>query len=250
LQARRFLVHRNGPALWPGRKPLAEVLDLKATTPESIWETTYQGNPTPPAGTVFRRGWWRGRNRYDAGDQGLLNWCVGRWISWDTALKETESSAYTVAVVGELWPDYRMAIRYVFRDRLAFPALPDEIERLAKRFNRDGKLRGVIIEDKASGTSAYQTLMATAPGWLRGLLVAFLPTVSKFQRASQAAVWCKNGSVLLPEPGASVPWLMDFEEEIFDFPNAAFADQVDGLSQLVIFTENLLESGWRARSGH
>ena len=23
-----------------------------------IWETTYQGNPTPPAGTVFMRAWW------------------------------------------------------------------------------------------------------------------------------------------------------------------------------------------------
>ncbi len=249
MQAHQFLLHRDGPALWPGRKSLAEVEDLKATTPVQIWETTYQGNPTPPAGTVFQRSWWRGQNRYDAADKGNVNWCVARWLSFDTALKETETAAYTAAVVGELWPDYRLAIRYVLKERLAFPALPEEIESLARRFNRDEKLRGVIIEDKASGTSAYQTLMKTAPGWLRPLLVTFLPTVNKFQRASQGAVWCRNGCVLLPQPAPGVPWLADFEDEIFDFPNAAFADQVDALSQLIIYTENLLEEGWRARSG-
>jgi hypothetical protein len=42
---------------------------------------------------------------------------------------------------------------------------------------------------------------------------------------------------------------LDFEDELFDFPNSAFMDQVDAFSQLIIYTENLLAEGWRARRG-
>lgn len=247
-QIYRVLLHSNGPALWPEHKALQEVLELQATTPETIWECTYQGNPTPPAGTVFRRTWWDGKNRYDASDRRLSISCVARWVSWDTALKDEEGNAYSAEVVGELWPDYRLALRLVYRERLEFPNLPAVIASHARQYNHDGKLRGVIIEDKASGTSAYQTLAATSETWLKRLLVAFQPSGDKTTRAQQAAVWCVNDSVLLPWPGDSVPWLADFEDELFDFPGSTYKDQVDAFSQLVLYVENLLSEGWRARN--
>lgn len=246
MQTRSYLVHSNGPALWPEHKPLPEVLDLKDTTIEHVWETTYQGNPTPPGGMTFKRDWWIGKNRYRVSDSGDV---VGRYISWDTGLKDKETSDFTAGLVGELWADYRLAVRYVKKARIEFPYLPTEIREQARRFNHDGKLLGVIIEDKASGTSAYQTLMAEADDWLKPLLIAFNPTVDKLTRANQAAVWCKNGCVLFPEPSNDVPWLLDFESEIFDFPSVTNDDQVDVLSQLVIFLENILAEGWRARNG-
>jgi hypothetical protein len=46
-----------------------------------------------------------------------------------------------------------------------------------------------------------------------------------------------------------VPWLLDFETELFTFPLSAFKDQVDALAQLILFVENLLAEGWRARGG-
>jgi predicted phage terminase large subunit-like protein len=249
MQLRQILLHRDGPALWPAWKSATQVLELQATTPPSIWETTYQGNPTPPGGSVFRHEWWIGKNRFDAGDPALINRVIARWMSWDTGLKDKQTSAFSACCVGELWPDYRLALRYVYRQRLEFPALPAEMERLARRFNRDEKLRGILIEDKASGTSAYQTLSASAPDWLQQLLVAFMPQGDKVTRANQAAVWCRNDCVLLPQPGEEALWLIDFEDELFDFPNSAFMDQVDALSQLVLYTENLLAQGWRAREG-
>jgi len=247
LQARQLLLHKNGPALWPEHKGEAQVRELQATTPALIWEGTYQGTPTPPGGSVFKREWWIG-NRYDHDDEELINTVVGRWISWDTGLKDKASSDYTVGLVGELWPDYRLAVRFVKRERLEFPYLPDEIETLARRFNRDEKLRGVLIEDKVSGTSAYQTLMASANQWLKPLLVAFNPTVDKVTKANQAAVWCRNDCVLLPQPSPEALWLLDFETELFDFPNVAHDDQVDAMAQLIIWLENLLAEGWRARN--
>lgn len=243
----RVLLHRDGPALWPRHKPPGEIRELKATTPETIWEATYQGNPTPPGGSVFRRAWWRGENRYDAADRGLVARCVGRWISWDTAKKESEQHAFTACTVGEMTPEYRLVIREVWRERLPFPDLPEAIEAKAKVHNRDGKLRGVVIEDKSSGTSALQTLRATAEDWLRPLLIAFMPGGDKVQRAQQGAVWCKNGCVLLPSPGELVPWLLDFEDELFGFPGSVFADQVDALSQLILYLEHYLAMGFQAR---
>lgn len=248
----RVLLHRNGRALWPEHKPLEECLELEATTPEHIFQAVYQGSPTSPGGTIFKRAWWRGKNRYDSATDNLTriqSGCIGRWISWDTAFKDTLTAAYSAYTVGELWPDYRLAIREVYRDKLEFPELPAVIEHSAQRWSVDGKLRGVLIEDKASGISAYQTLMATAQHWLRPLLVPFKPMSDKDTRANQAAVWCKNECIVLPEPSEQVPWLLDFEEELFAIPNSQFRDQADSFAQLILWTENYLADGWHARGG-
>jgi predicted phage terminase large subunit-like protein len=245
----RYLLHTNGPALWPEHKPAEEIEALKASTVEGVWEATYQGNPSPPGGSVFKRAWWRGKNRYDATDQGLINRCVGRWISWDTGLKDKADTDFSAYTVGELLPDYILVIRQVEQERLEFPDLPSQMESVARQFNRDEKLRGLLIEDKVSGTSSFQTLQATAPEWLRVLLIAFNPTVDKVTRASQGAVWCRNDCVLLPWPSDAVPWLVDFEDQLFTFPGAVNDDMVDSLSQLLLYLENLLADGWRARRG-
>jgi predicted phage terminase large subunit-like protein len=245
----RYKVHDQGPALWPDHKSLAEVLELKATTPDYIWKSIYQGNPTAAAGTIFHREWWRTKNRYDASDHRKVFGCIGRWLSWDTGLKDTSNSAYTACIVGELWPNYTLAIREVYRERLEFPELPDVIRQINQRYAWDKKTRQVIIEDKASGISAYQTLMAGADKELAGVLVAFNPTTDKITRANQAAVWCRNDCVLLPHPSDSVPWLNDFELELFNAPGSTYMDQVDAFSQLIIWVENYLAQGWHARGG-
>lgn len=198
-------------------------------------------------GVTFMREWFEG-NRYDPDDSRLRNLAVARWHSWDTALSDKEdTAAYSSLVVGELLPDYRMVVREVWRDHLTFPELIAAIERFAHRDARDKKLRNVIIEDKGSGTSAIQTIKATT-GWLAPLLVPFWPSTSKEQRAEQASVWCSNRSVLLPQPSASARWLEPFENELFEFPGSVYKDQVDAFSQLVLYTENLLAEGHRART--
>jgi predicted phage terminase large subunit-like protein len=245
----KLRLHSEGPALWPEHKPLEEVLDLKATTPDAIWESTYNGNPTPPGGAVFMKAWWDGKNRYDANDPALMRQVVARWITWDTAQKDKVDNDYTAACVLELLPDYRLVVREVYRAKLTFPELPEAIEHLARRYAYDERLRGVIIEDKGSGTSAYQTLAQAEDAWLRAMLVPFLPRTSKEERAKQAAVWCKLDCVLLPTPSDVVPWLFDFSDEIFTFPGGVNDDQADSFVMGVLYLERLLSEGWRARQG-
>lgn len=238
-------VHTQGPALWPDNKGVAEIEKLRATTPELIFEAVYQGNPTPTGGYTFRREWWSGRNRYDADD--YSGRVVGRFQSWDTAEETKETSAFSVCVTGEILDDYRLVIRDVYRERLTFDVLPETIQSLARQFAADSMLRGIVIEDKSSGKSANQTLRATSPGWLRDILSPYQPAGPKTARAAAASVWCRNGMVWLPHPGLNAPWLMDFEDEMFAFPQSAFMDQVDAFSQLILYVENYLAEGWRAR---
>ena len=226
-------------------RSLSELDDVtKAQLLEGLWITD-------PTGKPFQAEWWaQGRNRYHVTDSKLKNLVVARWVSFDTAMKDKEDNAYTACTVGELLPDYRMVVREVWRDKLQFPDLPDTIQKIAQRWNYDDKLRAVIIEDKASGTSAYQTLMRSAPTWIQKILVAFQPSGDKEQRGNQAAVWCKRGSVLLPHPSNDAPWLADFEGELYPFPLSIFKDQVDSFAQLIIYIENLLAEGWHAREGN
>lgn len=252
MRTYRAVVHHNGPALWPERKSLAEILKLKATTPALIFEGTFQGNPTPAGGYVFRREWWDDRNRYTA--RVWPGKTVARYQSWDLAEKDRETNDYTVCVTADILDGYRLLIRDVYRARLTFNVVPATITSLARQWNRDGLLRNVIIEDKSSGTPAYQTLKASADEWLKPLLIAYQPMGSKVERANAASVWCDSdkGMVWLPHPSEAVPWLLDFEDELFSFPQATHDDQVDAAAQVIIFCEHLLSAGFaarRARSG-
>ncbi len=242
-----YTIHKNGPALWPEHKPLTEVLQLKRETTDQVWSGTYQGVPSPPGGSVFKREWWPAGNRFDIADEGIVNECYARYISWDTAKSELETADYTAYTVAELWPDYRLGIRMVKQERLEFPNLTALMQMAAITWNRDNKLRGIIIEDKDSGTSALQTLRHSAPTWLSAMLVPFIPTTDKVTRANQAAVWCKLGCVRLPRPAMDLFWLADFEDELFDFPQAAHDDRVDSFVQIVLYLEHLLSAGRRAR---
>ena len=203
-----------------------------------------------PTRRPFRRTWWRGQHRFDATDERLrYGGTLARWLTWDTGFKDKEDSAYSARGVLELTPDYRLRLRDVWRDKLIFPDLVAVMERDIGRWNYDDKLRGVIIEDKATGTRAYQTLSGALTPALADLLIPFQPQGSKEQRAAQAAVWCKLGCVDLPHPSAAVPWLLPFTSELFTFPDTQFMDQVDMFSQGILFLEHYLAEGHHARGG-
>lgn len=236
-----------GAALCPPRYPLAKLRKMAGRLGTYFWNALYQQRPAAREGGYFKREWWSGEARYDPMDRNLAAIAKHRWILWDTALSEKATSAYSAAIVVDLLPDYRLVVREVWRARLAFPDLVTQITDLAKRYNVDGKLKGLVIEDKSSGTSAIQTLAASADKWLRKLLVPFMPTGSKEARAGQAAVWVENGSILLPEPSLAVPWLSDFEAELFNFPNSKNKDQVDILSMAALYLEPYLAVGYKRR---
>jgi predicted phage terminase large subunit-like protein len=226
------------------RKSLAELDDVtRRQLEEGLWITD-------PAARPFDTAWWRGQNRYgDLGTPGAPI-VVGRYHSYDTATKTGQHNAYTALVVGEVTADYRLIIRDVWQAKMMVPHLADAVRDKAAAGNRDGRLQAVIIEDMSSGTGIVQTLGLGAD-WLARMLVPFKPANygDKVQRAQQAALWCKRGCVLLPQPSPAAPWLYDFERQLFNFPDTEHKDMVDAFSQLCIYLEHILATGWRARGG-
>lgn len=238
----------EGELLNPERFGKRELANLKAVLGEQATAGQLQQRPAPAGGAIFQRKWWEDDNRYDPNDTALWQTTVGRWLSIDTALKDKETNDYHALGVWEMTKDYRLVLREAQWKRLQFPQLADWIQEEALRWRGRDFLKGILIEDKVSGTSALQTLRQEAPEWLADLLIGFEPRGSKEGRARQAALWCDRGCILLPEPSTGAPWLFEFEEDfLYKFPMGKFDDPVDQLSQMVIYLEHYLAQGWRSR---
>lgn len=207
-----------------------------------LWVTDERGKP-------FKRDWWRNRNRYSS-ERIDEHEIAGRWIHWDTALKDKKDNAYNACVVFELLKDYQLRVRYVWRDRMPFPNLVGVIGDMARRWDYDQKLKGVVIEDAASAQPIYQTVQASADEHLQGVLALYRPSGSKEERWQQAAVWCKRDCVQFPHPSKVTTWLHDFEEEVFTVPDSTYKDQADAFAQGIVYLEHLIANGYHSRKAH
>lgn len=198
-------------------------------------------------GESFDSEYWRGKNRFIE-ETAQNDSVVGRWISFDTAFENKKNSAYTAYCVGELLPNYSLRIRRVWRGKPTFPELPNVMLEVAKEWNFDGKLQGIIIEGQASGKPAIQTLRAGIDKVIAKKVIEFNPKGSKEERWGRAGVWCKRNLVKLPFPSLDSVWLGDFETEIFNLENAQFKDQADCFAQLIIYLENYLISAFHGQA--
>ncbi len=242
-----------GDALCPERYDAVKLARIRRKVGDAVWAALYQQRPTPAEGSIFQRAWWTDKNRYAWQSRDIRNQVVARWQFWDTALKDADSNDMSACMTFELWPDYRLAVRYIYAERIQSAFLPNKIQELAERWNHDGKLRAVVVEDKGSGTTAIQTLRATAPSWLAEMIAEFVPTGTKEYRARQASIWCARDCIWLPWPcaeaGALYAFADDMTGQLFGFPAAAHDDMVDAFAMGIIYLENILATGWQARNG-
>lgn len=236
----------EGEPLWPERYDLAALEQIKARDESTFW-ALYQQTPVATSGSIFLREWWAdGRNRYLVRQPKREQLVAARWLLIDSALKDTKSSDYTACTLFELLADYRLAVRPLWNEKLLYPNLIERIQSTAVHWNFDGKLHGIVIEDKGSGTSAIQTLQASAPQWLAERVAAFMPTGDKLYRGRQASVWCSQNRVLLPHPDEDVPALADLEEQLYNVPTVPHDDLFDTFSMGIIYLEHYLAAGWNA----
>lgn len=242
-----------GEALCPERYSLTKLQKIERRLGEYYFGALFQQRPQPASGAIFKREWWeREQNRYRPEDKADRNRVVARWIVYDTALKDGAGNDYSAAAVWELWPDYRIAIRHMWNERIQSALLPARMQADAEYWNKDGKLRGLVIEDKGSGTNAIQTLRMAAPQWLADMIFEFMPTGTKAYRARLASIWCERNCVLLPIPSKdNGDWyntLLDPNTgQLWLFPHAAHDDMVDTISSGIMYLEHYVKEGWDLR---
>jgi predicted phage terminase large subunit-like protein len=86
----------------------------------------------------------------------------------------------------------------------------------------------IRIEDKANGSAVIQLLSHEIPG-----LLPLNPQSGKVARAQAISPLVEAGNIYLPHPDYA-PWVNDFIEECFQFPNGAHDDQVDAMTQALV----------------
>jgi predicted phage terminase large subunit-like protein len=215
--------------LWPGRFGAKELADLKVSLGELGVAGQLQQRPSIQQGNIFKKDWFTHRENSDT---------LFRLLSFDTAASTSKTAAYTACTVGEVTTDYKLFIREVWRDRVDFPDLQKQIERLAQKY-RD-KLHYILIENKSSGISVIQSIQKSSPDWIARMIVPISVKADKDTRANSAAIWASQGCISLSND------LEVFEQELFTFPNSKYKDQTDSFTQLVDYVSNYLEAGLRA----
>lgn len=233
-------INEIGEALWPEYWPISELDKARTVSGSRVWESQYQGRPTPAEGGMFKRHWWRywqprnanlppvavkqpdGTTRYvHAMEQPA--WWERSAQSWDMSFKQTESGSFVVGLVAATYgPDLFLLDRY--RERIDFPGTINAVQTMTARYP---DVAAKLIEEKANGSAVIDTLKHSIAG-----LIPVQTDGSKQARAHAATPFVEAGNVYLPHP-VLAPWVEEFVAEHAAFPTAARDDQVDAMSQLV-----------------
>ncbi|MBE7204545.1 MAG: phage terminase large subunit, partial [Parafilimonas terrae] len=224
---------RAGDLLHPEREPPSVLEELQRSLGSFTFAAQYQQEPVPPGGHMIDLAWFR---RYGEGLSPQAYSGDEVYQSWDTASKAGELNDCSVCTTW-LVRDRAYYLLDVFRDRLGYP----DLRRKVVEMNARWRPNGVLIEDKASGEHLVQDLRHAGEVFA----IAVQPQGDKVVRASSIAAVIEGGRVLLPEHAA---WLGEFEKEILAFPHGRHDDQVDAMSQFLIWARDDLDAGPRIRS--
>lgn len=214
--SKRHYVADEEKALWPDRFPLEELKRRERLNPREF-AALYQQTPYIAGGNILKSEWW---NYYD--DDLKPERFSSVVIAADTAFKKTETSDYSVFLVVGLAHDGDMYIVDLVRERYDFPELKQAAIALNNKWRGKG-LRGLYIEDKASGQSLIQELKRES-----GLsVIPYKVNTDKVARINSVTPFIEGGRVWLPK---NSKWVDSFIEETLAFPSGTFDDQVDALS--------------------
>ena len=217
-----------GDPLWPWRfGDITEHEALKAESGPYTWSSLYQQHPSPPGGSVFNRGKLMS-NIYDVDPKELVKSMDVVIQSWDCSFKDSDGTDYVVGqVLGKKGADYHLFDQV--RARMDFPSTIQAVRSLSAKWPES---KGKYIEDKANGSAVISTLKREIPG-----LTPVEPEGGKLVRALAASPYVESDNVWLPA-ARFAPWIHDFIEELANFPNAKYDDQVDAFTQGMIALSN------------
>jgi len=205
-----------GEALWPERYTAEHLETVKASIGSFDWNSLYQQRPAPMEGGLFNREHWQ---LWRELPPKLTDWVQ----SWDCAFKATSTSDF---VVGQVWARDGANCYLIdqVRKRMTFTETMQAIRELSELYPTTHRK---MIEDKANGSAVIDALRREIPG-----LIPVEPQGGKESRAQSISAMVESGNVFLPHKAS---WLGDFIEECAGFPNASHDDQVDAMSQALIY---------------
>lgn len=213
---KRYIRETKREALWPERFPLDDLERRERLNPREF-ASLYQQSPFIQGGNMIKSSWWR-TYPSDMRPERFTSLIIAA----DTAFKAKQNSDYSVMMVMGLDTTGDMYIIDAIRDRFEFPDLKRRMILLNNEWRGRG-LRGIYIEDKASGQSLIQELKRES-----GVsVIPYKISSDKVSRLSAVLPLIEGGRVFIPEVA---PWLDPFMDECQTFPSGTHDDMVDALS--------------------
>lgn len=212
-----LLGRKEGEALWPEGGFTEDWLKAqKASVGSYAYAGLYQQRPAPAEGGIIKRGWFKFYKilpeRFNVMAQ-----------SWDCTFKEGDNNDF---VAGHVWG--RLGADFYLVDRVhARMGITETMRSIETLSAKHPKARAKYIEDAANGPAVIELLKKKVPG-----LIPVRPDGGKIVRAQAVTPYIEAGNVYLPDPSIA-PWIHDFLEECYSFPNAAHDDDVDAMTQAI-----------------
>lgn len=244
----------EGELLFPKRLDQKETGRLRRSLGEYAAAGQLQQRPAPAEGGIIKTKWflpWKEPKRPEC------KWIVN---SWDTALSEKKKAAYsachTYGVFKNAKGMFDLILLARYRARVEYPELRKVAQMIALDYMNDDLLRPIpldkqnrknkadliLIEDKTSGKSLISDLAR-----INVRAYPFNPDRygDKLQRVRLVTPHLEAGVVHVPYRGPSFErpfqWVEQFLLSCATFPNAEARDDVDVLTQVLIY---LIRSGW------
>jgi predicted phage terminase large subunit-like protein len=212
---------RAGDILHPERESREALESIRAEVGSLLFSAQYQQRPVPLEGNLIRRAWFK---TYDALPPPSYR---SRTVqSWDIATATGTQNDYSVCTTWRI-NENDLYLMDVYRGRLEYPTLRRKVIALAK----DLSPGTILIEDAGPGTNLLQDLRLEMPqGMTRPIGVK--PEGSKLDRMATQSAKIEAGHVHLPK---AAQWLADLVHELLSFPNGRHDDQVDSVSQFLLW---------------
>ncbi len=208
-------VREEGEPLWPAKYSSQKLSLMKQAIGSRDWEALYQQRPAPAGGGIFKRDWWQYWDNLPTRFDQVFQ-------SWDMTFKEAGSSF----VVGQVWG--KVGSRFYLLDQVRGRwDFMETLRQFHAMCERHPMSRAKLVEDKANGPAVISALGERVPG-----IIPITPQGSKEARAHAVTPYCEAGNVFLPRRAS---WVGDFVEETASFPNGAFDDQVDAMTQAISY---------------
>jgi predicted phage terminase large subunit-like protein len=141
--------------------------------------------------------------------------------SWDTAIKTSNSSDYSVCTVWGVKEGVYYLL-HMHRAKLSYPVLKSDAIKISNRY----RPKLILIEDHASGQSLLQDLRSEGIANLIGIK----QKLDKITRFASIVGLFQSGIVKVPKNAA---WIKPFIKELTEFPHSINDDIVDSVSQFL-----------------
>ena len=208
-----------GDALHPQRYDGPKLRKIQRAIGVRAWNSLYQQRPSVAEGTIFKRHWWKMYTDTPKRFERIVE-------SWDCNFKGGMGNDFVVGfVVGKIGADYYLIDRE--RSQWDFIETIDGVRKLAAKWQN---ARPILIEDTANGPAVISSLKGKIGG-----IVAIQPLGSKEARAVTVTPIAEAGNIHIPE---NALWKEEFIDEAASFPKGVHDDQVDSMTQAIIYLED------------